>query len=130
VLGVLDRHGRVDLPVLKELVSAARGLSVTFHRAFDEVPDPLVEIEKLVEAGVSRVLTSGGGRTAWEGRDVLRQLVNICSGRLTVLGAGGVRAPHIVELVKATGLTEIHARASAIPAIMKSLRQEYQDGAS
>src|SRR5690606_4783548 len=41
VLGVLDRDGLVDAPAMEGLMSASRGLTVTFHRAFDRVPDQL-----------------------------------------------------------------------------------------
>jgi len=122
VLGVLDRRGRIDLPALKELVAAAAGTPVTFHRAFDQLDDPLGGIELLAQAGVRRVLTSGGCPTAWEGRMVLGKLVDAAGGRIQVLGGGRVRADHAVRLVEETGLKEIHARAEAIPGVVGALR--------
>jgi copper homeostasis protein len=121
VVGVLDGAGRVDRGALSELVNAASGRPVTFHRAFDEVEDPLGEVESLIEAGVKRVLTSGGALTAWEGREVLRKLVELCSNRLTVLGGGGVRGDHVAQLVEMTGLAEVHARASAVAGVVGGL---------
>lgn len=123
VVGVLDRAGHVDVPAMTELVAAARGLPVTFHRAYDELSDPVGSVELLVRAGVARVLTSGGAPSAWDGRATLRSLVAAAGERLTVLGGGGVRGDHVRELVDATGLREVHARASAIPAIVEALRQ-------
>ncbi len=121
VVGVLDRKRRIDRPALADLVRAADGVPVTFHRAFDSVADPLREVEALGEAGVARVLTSGGAPTAWEGRQVLRRLVEASAGAFTVLGGGGIRGEHVRALVEETGLTEIHARASAIEAITRAL---------
>ncbi len=121
VLGVLDRHGGIDSDALGELVAAACGAPVTFHRAFDEVRDPLASLDLLVAAGVSRVLTSGCARTAWEGRATLRRLVAASGGRITILGGGRVRGDHVRELVDATGLAEVHARASAITGIVSAL---------
>ncbi len=121
VVGVLDRAGRVDECALTELISAAGGLPVTFHRAIDQVENPLAEVESLIRAGVSRVLTSGGAPTAWQGRATLRELVALCAEDLTVLGGGGIRGNHVRELVQETGLTEVHARASAIPDISAAL---------
>ena len=121
VTGVLDRAGRIDHTALAELVRAAQGCPVTFHRAFDYVKDPLREIETLMQAGVSRVLTSGGAATAWEGRDTLRKLVETCGDELVVLGGGRIRGDHVRPLVEETGLTEVHARAAAIPGVIAGL---------
>jgi len=84
VLGLLDERGRLDTGALKELVAAARG-PVTFHRAFDEIAEPLRAVEQLQEVGVARVLTSGGAATAWEGRHVLRDLVRAAGDRVAIL---------------------------------------------
>ena len=130
VVGALDASGRVDRQTVVELVGAAEGVPVTFHRAFDQVEDPFGEVEFLVGAGVKRVLTSGGEATAWEGRDVLRRLVALCAGELTVLGGGGIRGDHVGRLVEETGLTEVHARASAIGGIIAGLRQAMDGSAN
>ncbi|MEF8940438.1 MAG: copper homeostasis protein CutC [Salinivenus sp.] len=121
VIGALDETGRVDRAALEELTSAAEGASVTFHRAFDQVDHPLREVEALVEAGVDRVLTSGGAATAWEGRSTLRALVERSGHALTVLAGGRVRGEHVCRLVEETGLREVHARASAVPGLLEAL---------
>lgn len=123
VAGMLDGAGRIDHAALAEVVSAANGRPVTFHRAFDQVEDPLGEVETLVQAGVSRVLTSGGAATAWEGRETLRKLVETCGDELTVLGGGRIRGDHVRRLVEETGLTEVHARASAVAGVLEGLRE-------
>ncbi len=122
VLGVLDRRANVDTAALLELVAAADGVPVTFHRAFDEVRDHLRSLEVLIDCGVRRVLTSGGAATAWEGRAALRELVTVARGRIAILGAGSVRGSTVRELLEETGLEEIHARASAIPGIVGAVQ--------
>jgi len=77
----------------------------------------------LQEAGVARILTSGGPGTAWEGLSTLKSLVGAACGGLQIMAGGGVRAPHVAELIRETGVCEIHARASAIPAIIDALRR-------
>ncbi len=125
VFGVLDRSNRPDLPVVTELIAAARSVSsnlpITFHRAFDLVSDPLQCLGQLREAGISRVLTSGCANTAWEGRDVLRQLVDAADDGISIIGAGTVRGDHVRDLVDYTGLREVHARASAIPGVVEGM---------
>lgn len=120
VLGVLDKHARIDGTALQELVAAAN-VPVTFHRAFDEVREPLRALDQLRFAGVARILTSGGANTAWEGRAVLRELVAAAQEDLVILGGGGVRGDHVRALVRETGLREVHARATAIAGIVEAL---------
>ncbi|MBD4426818.1 copper homeostasis protein CutC, partial [Xanthomonas citri pv. citri] len=35
VIGVLDEDGNIDLPRMRQVMRVARGMTVTFHRAFD-----------------------------------------------------------------------------------------------
>lgn len=122
VLGVLDAQGQVDVAALSKLVDAADPVPVTFHRAFDGVADPVAALEDLIEAGVDRVLTAGGSGTAWEGRDILAQLVEAADGRITIMAGGSIRADHVADLVEVTGVEDIHARASAIAELMRVVR--------
>ena len=69
-IGVLRRDGRLDEEVLRVLISDARGLAVTVHRAFDVTPDLGVSLELLAALGVARVLTSGGADGAAGGKAV------------------------------------------------------------
>lgn len=124
VVGMLDQAGRIDRAALTDVVSAANGRPVTFHRAFDRIEDPLEEVDALIHAGISRVLTSGGAETAWEGRETLRTLVQMSGDALTVLGGGHIRADHVCRLIEETGLTEVHARASAIPGVVDALKRQ------
>jgi copper homeostasis protein len=112
-LGCLTRDGAVDVECTARLVARADGLAVTFHRAFDLVRAPERELETLVELGVARVLTSGGAVSAFDGRERIAALVRAARGRLTVVAAGGVRPENVRELVRATGVSEVHASASA-----------------
>jgi copper homeostasis protein len=123
VVGVLDRSGRVDVAAMTELVGAAGGLPVTFHRAFDELGDPVAGVEPLIRAGVRRVLTAGGAPTAWEGRETLGRLVTVAGDDLVILAGGGVRGDHVRGLVERTGLREVHARAAAIAGIVEALSE-------
>ncbi len=109
VLGVLTPAGEIDVESTRKLVELARPLQVTFHRAFDQVRDPSAALAHLIELGVDRALTSGGAPTAWEGRAVLRALVEQARGRIAVMAGGKVRAGHAQALLDATGVDELHA---------------------
>ena len=110
VVGVLRPDHRVDLERTRALVELARPLPVTFHRAIDETPDLLVAIDDLIDAGISRVLTSGGAATAIEGLDLLAKLVERAGSRLTVMPGGGIRAHNAGEVIERTRAREIHTR--------------------
>ena len=59
VFGCLTAEGEIDLTIMQELMKAAQGLSVTFHRAFDVCRDPKKALEQIIALGCNRILTSG-----------------------------------------------------------------------
>jgi copper homeostasis protein len=114
VLGVLHADGRVDVARTRALVYAAGGLPVTFHRAFDGAPDLADALDALVDAGVSRVLTSGGAPTALAGVDAIAALVVRAGDRLTVMAGGGLRESHVADVVRHGGVREVHVRPTRL----------------
>lgn len=113
VFGALLPDGRIDEAALDAIIEAAKGLPVTFHKAFDETPDPAEAYETLARHGVECVLTSGGAATAAEGAGVLSELVARSStpGSPRVLMGGSVRAHNVADLLEGTGAGEVHLRA-------------------
>jgi copper homeostasis protein len=109
-VGALTQAGRVDLSAMRELMSAAYGLPVTFHRAIDEARDVLASIDALRTLGVARVLSSGGKPVALDGSVTLAAMIERAGDTLTVVAGGGVRSTNVVELVRRTGVREVHAR--------------------
>jgi copper homeostasis protein len=112
VVGALTADGGVDTAVLQRLVAACGPAPVSFHRAFDTLPDLPAALEVLIGCGVRRVLTSGGAGTARAGVDTLRRLVDTAAGRITVMAGGSVRGENVAELVRATGVPAVHLRAA------------------
>lgn len=112
VVGALRPDGSVDVDATGLLVAACGDAPVTFHKAFDQVPDRAAALEELVGLGVARVLTSGGPASALEGADELAALVAQAGERIVVLAGGGVRPGNVAELVSRTGVREVHLRAA------------------
>ncbi|MEX2117591.1 MAG: copper homeostasis protein CutC [Bacteroidota bacterium] len=111
VFGMLDKKGDVDKRT-KELVEVSSPLSVTFHRAFDEARNPMEALEAIIASGAHRLLTSGQKGTAWEGRELIRELGNKSGKRIGIIAGAGIDRENAMELVKLTGVREIHlARA-------------------
>lgn len=120
VLGALTPSGAIDTDALASLLEVADGLAVTFHRAFDEVGDPISGLEHLVALGVDRILTSGGAPTARAGTPRLRKLVAAARGRIGIIACGTVRASNARRLIAETGVPEIHAHLTS-PSEMQAL---------
>lgn len=112
VVGVLTTRGTVDRAALEELVAAAAGREVTVHRAVDTLEDPLAAVDLLAEAGVTRVLSSGGAARSIDGVATLRAMVGRARGRLEVMAGGGVRARDVAGLLDA-GVDAVHLSARA-----------------
>jgi copper homeostasis protein len=112
VVGALTRSGDIDAALTRELVAAARPLSVTFHRAFDLSRDLDRSLDTLLEIGVDRVLTSAGRPAVVDGLDTLRRLAGRAAGRLVVLPGGSIRADNAARVLKVPGIHELHIGAS------------------
>jgi copper homeostasis protein len=110
VTGALDDSGRVDVKRTRALVKAAGGLAVTFHRAIDSAANMAVALEDAIEAGVSRVLTSGGAPTAQEGVEVIAAQVLQARQRVSIVAGGGIREHNVREVIARTGVDEVHGR--------------------
>ncbi len=113
VLGASLPDGRLDTPVLAELVAEAAGLDMTLHRVVDLVPDVDVAVEMAVRLGFRRVLTSGGARLAPEGVARLAVMMRAAAGRLVVMPGSGVSV-ETWPMLAGLGVTEVHA-SCAVP---------------
>jgi copper homeostasis protein len=87
VIGLLTAAGGVDMARTRELISLARPLSMTFHRAFDMTPDPFRALEALIELGVDRVLTSGQEATVLEGLPLIVEFMKRAGDRIVIMPA-------------------------------------------
>lgn len=108
VIGVLQPDGELDLPAMKRLIKAAGEMDITLHRAFDMCRDPFRAVDQAVQLGVRTILTSGQMESAWEGRDLLKQLIQYADGRLDIMAGGGVNAEVIGKLQPYTGGRSFH----------------------
>jgi copper homeostasis protein len=125
VFGILDVDAQVDVARMRELVALARPLEVTFHRAFDMAADLSRALEDVCEAGVSRLLTSGGEQTSLQGQGAIAELVKQAQGRIIVMAGSGIRPENARGIVEATGVREIHVGLRSTvesPMIQRNLR--------
>lgn len=108
VLGLLDQHGHIDTARTCDLVQLAAPMAVTFHRAFDRSSNLSESLERIIEAGCARVLTSGGRQTVSDGASALATLVRQAAGRVRVAAGGGVTLKSASALLSLTSI-DLHA---------------------
>ncbi|MCF6376206.1 copper homeostasis protein CutC [Nocardioides KLBMP 9356] len=118
VVGTLLPDGHIAPDAVRRLVDAAGDAPVTFHKAFDSVPDMRSGLALLRDLGVSRVLTSGGPGPALEHLPVLAELVRLGGEDVRVAVGGGVRPANVARIVAESGTREVHLRApgTVVPA--------------
>ena len=113
VFGILTQSGNIDLmrseQLIRQIRSCNRQLDIVFHRAFDFTPDPFQALDRLIELGVTRVLTSGQQPTAVGGAGLIRALIERAAGRVQILPGGGIRPENVRALLNQTGCDQLHA---------------------
>jgi copper homeostasis protein len=130
VIGALDPEHRVDFGFISRISNRVRELKhsidITFHKAVDVVRvrpgESFADMVAELEPFCTRVLTSGGAKTALEGSSNIRMLAER-SGKPRPLAAGKIRVENVVEVVRTCGVEEVHSRSPLIAvALGKPLR--------
>ena len=115
VFGMLNENDELDMETLKHFMNLSSGMEVTFHRAFDRVKNPIDALEQIIQAGCSRILTSGQAPTASEGISFIKELVSIAENRIIIMPGSGIRSNNILNLLQDSGAKEIHSSALKNP---------------
>ena len=110
VVGCLTSDNKIDLELTKTLVNLAYPMEITFHKAIDEISNPLDYIDDLVDIGIKRILTSGGKATALEGKDLINEMIKKSNGRLKIVVAGKVTKENLNELSNLISADEFHGK--------------------
>ena len=129
VFGILNLDGTVDKDRMRRLLELARPLNVTCHRAFDMSCDLSQALDDLIEAGVDRVLTSGGKKSAVDAMPTLAQLVQQSHGRISVMACGELSVASVKAVIAYTNVREVHAGlGTAVTSVMKFRNQKIAMG--
>lgn len=108
VLGVLNDRNNIDDVFLKEIIDKARGMEVTFHRAFDDVIDWKKALDVLIDLKVNRLLSSGMARNVDNGFPILKEMITYSNDKIEIMPGGGVNAANISKIVKELQVQSIH----------------------
>ncbi|KOO14235.1 copper homeostasis protein CutC [Vibrio xuii] len=125
VLGALTADGDVDMPLAQQLTDKAKlyNLGITFHRAIDQSGHWQQALEKVIELGCERILTSGLASNVEQGIEVLKEMVALADGRVSIMAGAGLTADNVQEIVNKTGVREVHLSG-------KTTRASYMNTAS
>ncbi len=111
VLGLLTRDKKIDIENTQLLADYAQPLPITFHKAIDELENPVDGVSQLkVVPNIRRILTSGGKATALEGQKVIREMMAEANEKIIILVAGKVLDSNVEEIRQLTGARELHGR--------------------
>ena len=122
VIGILRPDGALDMERMEELIEVADGTGITLHRAFDVCRDPYEALKQCISLGIDTILTSGQKSSAWEGRDLIAELVEKSAGRIEILAGAGINAETIEKLITYTKASAYHMSGK----IVKDSRMEFR----
>jgi len=91
VFGCLNEKLELDLQKIEVLSVLAKPLKVIIHKAIDLTNSPLKSLNNLIEINsVDGVLTSGGAKTALNGIEVLKKMMNVIPKNFELISAGKI----------------------------------------
>ncbi|MGV3631111.1 MAG: copper homeostasis protein CutC [Bacteroidota bacterium] len=108
VIGSLNKDHSIDADFVRQVRQSFPQLELTFHRAFDDVSDPMRALEDLIGLGVKRILTSGGKSSVAEGLEQLQELISLSAGRIEIMAGGGIRVDNIGLVLESIHPDAIH----------------------
>ncbi|AHH11035.1 copper homeostasis protein CutC [Borrelia coriaceae] len=110
VFGILRDNHEIDIERTKDLLSLSCPLKVTFHKAVDETCDIRASVADLLDIGIHRILTSGGGLRAQDSLMILQDLILMAGEKLEIVVAGKVNQDNIDSIDAILGAKAYHGR--------------------
>ena len=110
VIGALNRDNTINYDAIKDMIDLAKPMSITFHKAIDELENPVTEVKKLAKLGVNRILTSGTKETALEGENILREMIKEAGEDIIIIVAGKVTKDNLNEISNLIPAKEYHGK--------------------
>lgn len=107
VCGFLLPNGDIDEQLCTRIRKLASPMSFTFHRAFDVCKNPEKSLEKIINAGCDRLLTSGQKNKAIDGIELISALIQQAKNRIIIMPGSGVNPNNVLQFVNC-GAKEVH----------------------
>lgn len=112
VVGCLNKDDWIDEEAMERCLTAAAGLEVTFHMAFDQI-DPKLKrqaIDWLVSKRVDRILTHGGPLSTRieDNIPTLKSYIEYAAEKIIIVPGGGITSANLPFLSLQLGIEEAH----------------------
>ena len=110
VFGFLTEDRKIDWEETRKMIELCKSYEAesVFHRAFDCSDEPEYNIQRLVELGCTRILTSGLGANVEKGAELLKLLQEKFGDRIEILAGAGISTENIESIIKKTAVTQVH----------------------
>lgn len=120
VFGALTTEQNVDEDNCSAVLGAAFPIPVTFHRAFDICQDPKIAIQKIIELGFNRVLTSGQRALASdvEATKLIASLVDCYGDKIEIMPGAGINAENAKSFIN-LGCKIVHSSCKRLKVLPK-----------
>lgn len=112
VIGCLNRDNWIDEGAMEKCLTAAAGMEITFHMAFDEIAPKRKRqaIDWLISHGVHRILTHGGPLSTRieDNLSALKSYIEYASEKIVIIPGGGITSANLPFLSSELGMKEAH----------------------
>ncbi|KAL3318517.1 Lipoyltransferase 1, mitochondrial [Cichlidogyrus casuarinus] len=114
VFGALRKDSRIDKDICHKFASSVPGdKQLTFHRAIDLCPDLIEAVNDVRDLKArshnwTTILSSGGQKSALEGADQLKRMVEAAFPDLNILAGGGISTCNAIQVAKGSGAWGLH----------------------
>lgn len=100
VIGIVNEKGVIPIKKLEKILYAVDGkMNLTFHKAFDHLKKPNLDLKTLIDFGFDTILTSGCKKTAQKGIDFIKSFRNIAKGNISIMPGGSINAENFKYFV-------------------------------
>ncbi|KAL9896594.1 copper homeostasis protein cutC homolog isoform 3-T3 [Glossina fuscipes fuscipes] len=115
VFGSLTNTRSINVKQCQQVLEHAKGLPVTFHRAFDITDMTRMQetVRQIIELGFKRILTSGFKPSAHEGIEYIAQLIAKNHRDIIIMPGAGIRVGNLEEILTTTKCVEFHSSAKS-----------------
>ena len=111
VFGFLNEDFTINEELSSKMIALCHkyNAKAIMHRCYDLVNDPYTTIEKCIELKVDRILTSGQQKTAYQGKEFLKDLISKYSNRIEIIIGSGINHTNVKELIDYTKCNQVHS---------------------
>jgi len=114
VMGWIDSSGEVDVASLESVLAEAPTVRVTFHRAFENLAEPLLGLKILKSfCQIDRILTCGGFGPWAERKQRLVTWSEAAAPEIGIIVGGGLSEMEVMELLNDERFPEVHVGRAA-----------------